>query len=73
MFKLTEKIVNDKLADLVGTKVGWGATEAESRLYSLLHDYANANGLDPLQFRADKANKGWSIDIKYKGYSIGTV
>ena len=73
MLKLTEKIINDKLADLVGTKVGWGASEAESRLHNLLREYAQANGLDAYQFRADKAKKGWRIDLTYRGYDIGFV
>lgn len=73
MLKLTEKIIRDKLADLIGTKVGWGGYEAESRLANLLREYAQANGLNPLDFRADKAKKGWRIDLTYKKYSIGSV
>jgi len=38
-----------------------------------LREYAQANGYDPLQFRATKAHKGWTIALTYKGYDIGSV
>ena len=73
MLKLTEELVQNKLQDLVGTKCGWGAYEAETRLCNLLKEYAQANGLNSRDFRADKAKKGWRIDLTYKGYDIGSV
>lgn len=73
MLKLTEKIVKDKMADLIGQAVNWNAGNAESRLQTLLREYAQANGLDPYQFRATKENKAWRILLTYRGYDIGFV
>ena len=71
--KLTEQIIKDSLAGLIGQKVDYGVFDAQSKVNKALAEYAKANGLDPRDFGVHKETDSWTLSLYYKSYSIGGV